>query len=187
MTQQAAQRFQMVLEAGEKLLWADQPVQGLRCTRFDIPLLLFGIIWLGFSLFWEYMAYSMAAPLFFLFFGLPFVFLGVYLVIGRFILNALLRAKTFYGLTDRRVLIYSGFREPKLTWYNLEELEDVIVKEVLHDIGSIEFDQEIHSNGPRQSRINPGIDGAFKFDFVDIKDPHAVYLQIKQRSHLNRQ
>ncbi|MBI3910387.1 MAG: hypothetical protein HY320_05570 [Armatimonadetes bacterium] len=39
-------------------------------------LLVFGLIWIAFSLFWEGMAWQTGAPVFFLLFGLPFVAIG---------------------------------------------------------------------------------------------------------------
>lgn len=98
------------LDRGEKLLWEGAPATGLRFRPSDIFLTLFGVFWLGFSLFWTFMAGTMGAAAgggFSLFglFGLPFVAVGIYLVGGRFFWDSYARSRTRYALTDRRAII----------------------------------------------------------------------------------
>jgi hypothetical protein len=105
------------LSGGERLVWSGQPRSGIRFRGTDAILIPFSIVWCGFAIFWEVMASTtavvgkgglgpivMAFPLF----GLPFVLIGLYLVFGRFIVDARLRGKTFYGVTSERIIIVTN-------------------------------------------------------------------------------
>lgn len=89
----------------EKVIWWDNPGQGLILTRRDVVLIPFGLFFLGFSLFLETMAFTSGAPWFFALFGIPFVVVGLFLAVGRFFVDSWLRGRTLYAITDRRVLI----------------------------------------------------------------------------------
>jgi hypothetical protein len=45
------------------------------------------------------------APVFFVLFGLPFVAMGLYLIFGRFVQRRLVKQRTWYAVTVRRVLV----------------------------------------------------------------------------------
>jgi len=113
------------LAPGEDILWCGQPQQGLLLRRSEglwIPVsLLTGLLvfpaegWLV-SLLWKVVDvhdYSTAgmAILFVLggivLLGLLFVLAAGYLLLGRFAYDSLRRRKTFYALTNRRVIICS--------------------------------------------------------------------------------
>jgi hypothetical protein len=96
------------LRRDERLLWSGQPPQGMRLRAADAFLIPFSIIWGGFAIFWETMVVVKGAPLFFMAWGIPFVIVGLYLIFGRFWVDARQRVQTYYALTDSRVIIISG-------------------------------------------------------------------------------
>lgn len=57
-----------------------------------------------------------ATPLVLIFplFGLPFVALGLYLIVGRFAVDAWARKKTVYGLSNQRALLLRRLRNERL-------------------------------------------------------------------------
>lgn len=99
------------LDRGEKLVWEGAPAGGIRIRPSDLFQSLFGLFFLGFSVFWVYMAATMGggAPgpfgVIFPLFGLPFVAVGIYLVAGRFFWKAYVRGRTRYALTDKRAIV----------------------------------------------------------------------------------
>ena len=126
------------LESGESLIWAGVPKRGLVLRTADAFMIPFSVIWCGFAIFWEATALT-GAPLFFSLWGIPFVLVGVYLVVGRFVVDAKLRAKTYYGLTDRRVLIVSGLLSHTTSSLPLRTLQEVSVHERADRSGSVIF------------------------------------------------
>ncbi len=97
------------LFAGEKLLLSGQPWQGLFLLRgIDVLLVPMSLVWAGFMVFWNYGVWSGVAgpaPAPFLAIGLLFLALGLFAVIGRFFVDAWLRGRTRYAVTNQRVLI----------------------------------------------------------------------------------
>lgn len=119
------------LTSGERLIWAGQPLGGFRLRAHDFFLIPFSLLWGGFAFFWEFMAITSTpgdAPLvrgFFALFGLPFVLIGIYLIVGRFWVDARMRARTYYGITNERVIILRGLLGLRAWSVDLEKLGDV--------------------------------------------------------------
>jgi hypothetical protein len=121
----------------ERIVWSGRPARGLLFTPRDAFLLPFSILWFGFALFWTVGA-SRAGGAFGLF-GLPFVAVGAFFVGGRFWLDAWLRSRTFYAVTDRRVLISRSAPLADFTAVTLNPLPDVRISESRTGAGTIRF------------------------------------------------
>jgi hypothetical protein len=129
MEQPAELRLAPHLEAGERILWAGGPRRGFRLHLSDAFLIPFSLLWGGFAFFWEYLAISQGAPWFFVLWGIPFVLVGAYLIAGRFWWDTKRRSATYYAVTDRRVIIASGWRRAVVRSVNLRTLSDLSVIE----------------------------------------------------------
>jgi hypothetical protein len=127
------------LSPGERLLWMSQPIRGLRFTASDVLLVPFSLIWGGFALFWEAGVVRMHAPVFFRLWGMPFVLVGVYLIVGRFFHDAWRRSRTLYALTDQRAIIVSGGFQPRLRSLPLRSLPEISISEERGGRGTITF------------------------------------------------
>lgn len=113
------------LEGGEELLWSAQPRQGLILRKSDNWMIPFSIFWAVFAINWEIEAISSGAPTIAILIGGIFVIFGLQLTVGRFFRDAALREKTFYGITDRRVIILSGIKEKQAIYLRRPEIETV--------------------------------------------------------------
>jgi hypothetical protein len=125
------------LQPGEQLLWADQPVQGLRLSKADIFLIPFSLFWGGFSIFWTIAASMAPFPMWI--FGLPFVGIGVYIMVGRFFYDAHKRKQTFYGVTDQRILVVCASQSRKVQSLDIGALQGLSLEERADSRGSILF------------------------------------------------
>ncbi len=81
---------------------------------------------------------SGAPPLFRLW-GVPFVLVGLYLISGRFFVDAYRRGRTYYALTSDRVLILSGITSRTVRSFPLGGLGEVTLTERDDRSGSIMF------------------------------------------------
>ena len=139
MEQKSASIFNQELSHGEKLLWSAQPLGGIRLRKQDAYLIPFSLLWGGFAIFWETGVIHSNAPFFFRLWGIPFVIVGLYLIFGRFFADAQLRSKTFYAVTDQRILIISGFFSRNLRSINLKTLSEITLNERTDGSGTITF------------------------------------------------
>jgi hypothetical protein len=109
----------------ERILWCGRPPTGFLFRKSDAFLIPFSLLWAGFAVFWEYMAYAQGAPTFFLLFGAVFVLIGVFFTVGRFYYDMRVRENTVYAVTDSRALILAGFARQSLTALTLKSLSQI--------------------------------------------------------------
>lgn len=109
---EVASLVDLELEPGERIIWAAQPIPG-RFARRSIGLVLFGIPWTAFAIFWIAGASGFKIPDFshgfgfFPLFGVPFVLIGFGLLSSPYWMRRKAR-RTAYVITDKRALILAG-------------------------------------------------------------------------------
>lgn len=166
--------FQQNLLAGEKILWQGVPGRGIRFRRMDFYLIPFGLFFFGFSLFWEWLATSGKSPGIFPIFGIPFILVGLYLVIGRFFWDAYSRARSAYTLTNQRAIIQTMVFGSTLKSMTLADLPEVGLEERSDGSGTVILgrDTQIGFGENRYSKPTP------RFEF--IPDAKRVYRLIEE-------
>jgi len=166
------------LDSGEKLLWGGKPKQEIILKRSDILLIPFSLMWGGFAIFWEYSVISSNAPFFFKLWGIPFVLVGVYFIIGRFFYDAKRRKETLYGITSTRLIIKSGVFSKKITSLNIDNLPGLTLIEKGDRSGTVVLGNETaYGEFFRGSGVPEGkyrVAPAFEL----IKNARKVYTQI---------
>ena len=114
---------------GEKIIWTRQPAQGLRLSPRDGFFIPASLLWGGFAIFWESKVLSAPnAPIFMAIWGVPFMLVGLYLIIGRFFVDAWIRRSTNYALTNQRVLILRQKPLGNFITLSLSRLPDMRLK-----------------------------------------------------------
>jgi hypothetical protein len=134
------------LAPGERLVWTGQPRRGIVFRPSDLGTIPFSLMWCGFACFWEASVLGLTgftkgggAPLIMKLWGLPIVAIGIYFVAGRFFYDAWRRSRTFYGVTNNRVLILERIMNVKVTSLALLSLPPIVRTMTGPDTGSLAF------------------------------------------------
>jgi hypothetical protein len=164
----------------ERVLWSGRPAQGIRLTPADALLIPFSIVWCGFVAFWEATVIAVNAPLLFKLWGVPFILVGLYLLAGRFFIDAWLRDHTRYAVTNRRILITRSGRFAALVALDRDKLPMMEVQERRDGNGTITFGQAPPQLviGPARRPRTPTLP-----QFVAIDNVRHVFHLIQQRQH----
>ena len=77
-------------------------------------------------------------------FGLPFVAVGAYLLFGRTLRNIYLRGRTFYVITNKKLIIKKGNR---ITTYQAQDLPPMTLQIHQSGNGTITFTEAVRYRG----------------------------------------
>jgi hypothetical protein len=163
------------LDRGERQLWVGAPRRGIVFRGSDIFLIPFSLLWAGFAVFWEASVLRTGAPGPFAFFGVPFVLIGLYMTVGRFIADAWRRNRTSYVLSTDRVIIQSGGSVKSLA---LRTLSDLTVTERRDGTGTITFGAVSFPMALYAGTLWPGVTQPPALEL--IPNARAVYTQIRE-------
>ena len=154
-TGQMPEEVSQALERGERLLWVGAPQRGFKLRAADIYLIPFSLFWAGFTVFWESSVLQTPnSPFFMKLWGIPFVLVGLYLVVGRFFVDARMREGTVYAVTSQRALIFSGIFRREMKSLTLRNIPEVSVVKAQDGSGTISF-----GSAPGYSAFAGGVAG----------------------------
>jgi hypothetical protein len=163
---------------GEKIAWWGQPAQGFLLTGRDGFMIPFSLMWGGFAIFWETSVLSTNAPIFMALWGVPFVLIGLYLIAGRFVVDAWIRRGMYYAVTDKRVLILRSGPFATFVAISLAQLPDTNLSESAGGRGTIRFGTAAPYLGNRGfSGWTPALDPTPQF--IAIEDARRVFDHIQ--------
>jgi len=167
---------------GERVVWSGIQGQGLLLTGADALMIPFSLVWCGFAIFWETSVLSTPAPFFFRLFGIPFVLIGLYVVIGRFLLDAWVRRGMQYAVTNKRILISRTGPFAKLTAVSLDNLPEATLTERGNGRGTIRFGQpaQFWTRSGGYTSWTPSLDSTPQF--LNIEDARSVFNQLQSQS-----
>jgi hypothetical protein len=165
---------------GEKIIWSGRPAQGLLLSSHDWFLIPFSLMWGGFAVFWEASALVTQAPSFMKLWGIPFVLIGLYLILGRFLLDSWIRQEMQYALTNKRILISWSRPFSKFTAISLQQLPEANLTEHVNGRGTIRFGQpaSLWGRGNGFSSWAPSLDPSPQF--ISIENARSVFEQIQR-------
>ncbi len=167
------------LSLGERLLWSGQPRRGIRLRPLDAFVIPFSLLWCGFAAFWEASVITKGAPFFFKLWGVLFVLVGLYIVFGRFFVDATTRERTFYGVTTERIIIVGGLFSRQITSLQLRTLSGISLTERPDGSGTIAFGPQ----HPMAQRLPSGWPGAGRYAapaFEMVERAREIYDLIRQ-------
>jgi len=118
---------------GETVRWTGIAPRGFRFRALDAVLVPFSLMWFGFALAMEIATW----PNFL--FGIPFVAVGAYFFVGRFLADMYLRAHTTYALTDVAAYIVREGPLPAVRRYAGNAIDSTTFEPLLGGRGTIRF------------------------------------------------
>jgi|SRR5208283_96694 len=188
---EAAMKLQPELMSGESLLWAGQPNRSVIFHSEDWTMIPFSLLWGGFAIFWESGVLGIwghskhTAPVFFALWGIPFVVIGQYMIWGRFLYDAWIKRRTYYAVTDRRVLVLQDGTKRKTSSAYLDAIPTI--ERDGGETGTLWFGPKhpmIAGRGQKArgwSRFNVGDIATFS-DIDDVDSVYRLVLDLKDRS-----
>lgn len=189
---QASMKLQSELMPGERIFWAGMPNPSVIFHTQDWLMVPFSLLWGGLTLSWvlEAAGWWGANPRPFqwdggLIFTAMFLVIGQYLIWGRFVLDAWLKRRTYYAVTDRRILLLQEGLKRKTRAVFLDTLAEIQRDD--SPTGSIWLGSTSAIFGGRY-RQNRGMSFVNIYGegpvFVDIDDVDSVYrliLDLRQK------
>jgi hypothetical protein len=176
---------QSELTSGEDIRWAGMPNPKVIFHSDDRLAIPFYLLWTGFWVYWEARALGYCgkdgSSGFMALWGIPFLVIGQYFVWGRFFVDAWLKRRTYYAVTNQRVLIVQDGWTRKVRFTYLESIPEIVREGMT--IGTLWL-------GPRlpviAGRRQPTRDTSrFKVDghvpvLADVNDVDSVYRLIME-------
>jgi hypothetical protein len=172
-------KVEMELRSGERIVWSAQPIPQ-RFSRGSWPIVVFGIPWTAFAVFWVVAAGwgtsrgSMPGPFkLFPLFGVPFVLIGIGMLTAPIWMKRKAR-RTVYMITDQRAVILSeGLRgRTRVESYAPEQLQSIMREQNADGSGDIIF-------VTRDWRDSDGDRRTQRIGFVGVPDVKAVEEHIR--------
>jgi hypothetical protein len=168
------------LGTGERLLWTGTPRQGLLLRPSDAFMVPFSLLWGGFAMFWETSVLREGGPIFFALWGIPFVLVGLYMIVGRFFVDARLRAKTVYALTDRRAIVMSGPSGTAVRSVDLARIPELSIAERADGTGTITFGSPVTGAAWFGGMPWPGVSGKLTPAFELVAEVRPLYQRVRE-------
>ena len=169
--------FAVMGVSSDKIRWSGVPDSGLKLRKSDAFAIPFSLMWGGFAIVWEAMALTSDAPFFFRLWGVPFVLMGLYLIVGRFFWDAYARSNTAYALTDDSALILRRGLGGSMSTVYLPSVYNLNLSLAPDGSGTITFGdvpswyQEMPLRSWNTRNVSPS--------FAYIRDAAAVYERCK--------
>jgi len=176
-----ANKFESEINPGERILWSGQPYQGIVIRAADWFIIPFTLIWGGLALLFAYGMVTEHAPLGAVLISFFFGLVGLYLIIGRFFVDALQRRNIYYALTDKRAIIISGVFTQHIKSLIIQNLPEIGVTARRNGRGTITFGSSHPFAWMYGSSGFPNM-GFYHAapSFENIADVRSVYQLVKQ-------
>lgn len=144
------------LQEGEQIVWIGRPIPH-RFGMRSLPIVLFGIPWTAFALFWMAGAAGFKIPDFkhdfdlFPMFGVPFVLVGFGMLSSPFWMMRKAR-NTVYLLTDRRAILFDGGFSTTIRSFRPDRLTDLRRVQRPDGSGDLVFERRSSFGGESDQR-----------------------------------
>ena len=178
------------LDGGERIVWLRQPVPWL-LWRGSLAVLIFGVPWTAFSVFWTLRAAGLISPgarttgwwaYIFPLWGLPFIFIGLAMLSAPYWAARAAR-RTVYVITDRRAIVWipKGRGAKDVQSFEPKRLLSITRTERADGSGDLVFEQFRETNGSSTTTIRRGFMG-----LANVRDAEEVLREVLLRGYEER-
>jgi hypothetical protein len=112
--------------------------------------------------------------------GIHFLVVGAYIKVGRFFVDAAIRARTWYAVSNERILIIGGLLNRTVKTLPLRSLPELSLEERRDGSGMITFGATFPFTSWYRGFAWPGMEQRLPPAFDLIADAKAVYEIIRQ-------
>ena len=179
----------------EEILWEGRPHISDNFNFSNIAKSMFGLIWLGFSLFWTITAFLMTRAIstsdstamffkyFFPLFGLPFVAIGVFIVFVAPRKEKMKALNTCYYITDKRLIINIDTSSGTFRSALIKNTDGIQITRNRDNTGNIMFSPSFNT-GINKTNISSVNVPAYNNCFYRIESADEVYKLILLRREI---
>lgn len=188
MTYEIEQKLRPELTRNERLLWSGVPQPGLRWRSSDWFAVPFALLW-SYMMMFGTARHGMnpdLSPLYLTPEGIPMVLVGLYLLVGRFFIDSFQRSRTYYGLTDQRIIIVNGLFNRQVKSLTLATLSDISLTERSDGSGVIAFGPGPSSSSRFSRAAWKGMNSQLGPSFDMIENARRVYGMIRDAQQSNK-
>jgi uncharacterized membrane protein YdbT with pleckstrin-like domain len=158
-----------LLRSDEKVLWSGKPAR-MPFVLSSFATIPFGLIFMGFSVFWMMMASQAGGP--FWLFGLIAFFAGLWMSLGVPLRQLVAYRNTEYSITDQRIITQTGAIGLDTRYLDLNKIQEVYVQ--------VGFIDKMFGTGTifasTASYVNVGRGGALtRPSLAALKEPYEVH------------
>ncbi|MBS1830272.1 MAG: hypothetical protein JST93_33530 [Acidobacteria bacterium] len=191
----AAKAVEIELSPGETVLWAGRPEPGIHFRKEDFFLIPFSLLWGGGVVFMIFMSLGVSRkvaaeepPPFMLIVLSVFFVMGQYFIWGRFVYASWKKKRTFYALTNRRVIaVQHGTRHQTASAF-LDSLPALELLKGRGDVGSLRFKESVPFNQMGMMAWDSMAMGASP-SFIAVAHARELYqfiLQAREQARTNQ-
>lgn len=184
------------LVCDEKVIWSGQPLKRKMFRKSDLIVIPIFILWLMALILFEYMAVdnliyyqwkgNILTVIPFMFFILPFMVLGFYIAIGRFIFKTLNKKNIIYAVTNSRIIAIRNSSKIKVKSRVISQIDSTKIVANHKGIGTLTFGKH-KSFAKLLCAIELEFPWIYKYTdnivFHDIKNVKSVYDIISGLKH----
>ena len=161
----------------EELLWSGRPVKQIKLLPAEKFNMMFGAFWTAFSTLWIIMGFvspgdttqnSFFMSKVFPFFGIPFLIVGIHMLLIAPLIAKCRRKNIEYALTSERILILYSGKKNRLKTFRYEEISNLNFGCDENDVGVLTFNATSYISGTRLQR--PVIYG-----FYNVSEIKKIY------------
>lgn len=173
-----------VLDQNEKILWEGGPSFWPFFFGRSLALTMFGIFWIGFLAIFFIASPAAPGPFKYVIFITPHFWIGLFMLFGPTIYNALVFKHTYYAITDKRVIIQKGWIGRDFEMIDFDQVTNAEVNVGVFDklfgggnTGSILVSTAGSFTYTRQSAVQK------PYTISNIANPYDVFKFFKKVTH----